>query len=237
MSKVLNFLKDSRWSTEQIDKAFERMRADLGDTALLDALVKAMGKYELGENLEFLARVYDYDETELFENKANVDDDLTQPKRVDNRMKGEGKIDPYKKTIFYKDFIILTTTDGKYNVYDKQFAVYGVNYNTLSEAKADIDKYPEEKIGVYTEEEKESRTALNYKGYNIREIGEGSFDIYAGGESNTGLQELIEEDFGSVGEALEYLIEEEYIDPPRKDGTFPNEKKAYEYLKNTVKVN
>lgn len=236
MSKIMKVLenepvKDYINPREDADKLFQRLYDILGPERLLDEMADALSADTLLDICEWLARMHDinYDPEDVDDSKK-TEDALTQPSRVENRLKGQGIIASARPAAIYKNFLIYKTKDGKFDVYDRKLTIYGTQYESVEEAKKDIDEFPAEKVGVYTGNKLKHR--LSYGGFAFFEATDGTAEVKQGGEAATQGGEFYGEDFRSVSEALMYLLSEGLIKLPEKNGTNPGEAKAREYLEN-----
>lgn len=133
---------------------FDELVEIAGEDEVLEALMQWLSFDDIADYLAFICRMNDIHIPELVDEEeveVEVDDALWA--RPDNAAGTAGRL-TNKSPIKYNGYLIMTRTDGKFDVYTgNTFSLVGTEYKTVEEAKKNIDEGRGQKVAAKGNEE------------------------------------------------------------------------------------
>lgn len=225
---------NEEWNEEGLD--LDELAAIADYDELLDDLAKYLSTDDLADYLTYIVNMNDI---ELPENFVKITDALW--KRPDNNAGTAGRL-ANKAPIKYKNYLIMTREDGKFDVYTGDtFSVIGTMYKTVEEAKKNIDEGRQTEhiiekpsdddfddddevievnestaqgSGEKTDDEPEAKR-VNYAGFNFTKQADGTWTLKSGGQKVRGFKTLLKG--ATFREAVNWLFKNFNVKEPTGD--------------------
>ena len=229
--------------TEALNEEWNEDGLDLDELAAIadyDELLDDLAKYLSTDDLaDYLTYIVNMNDIELPENFVKITDALW--KRPDNNAGTAGRL-ANKAPIKYKNYLIMTREDGKFDVYTGDtFSVIGTMYKTVEEAKKNIDEGRQTEhiiekpsdddfddddevvevdeptvqgSGEKTDDEPEAKR-VNYAGFNFTKQADGTWTLKSGGQKARNFKTLLKG--ATFREAVNWLFKNLNVKEPTGD--------------------